>query len=201
MSELLADEGQRSLPEGSIGSRASGWWGAWFIIISDSFLFVYLFFAYFWYSVQPSAQWIPAPLPSFVYSGPQTGIVLLGCISAWCAHRAINRNAIAVTVLGLAVTVALGAAFIVLQFVGWQSKSFGFNTSTYSSIYYVITGMHLAHFVIGWIMFVLLLLWTLLGYFDAARHVPITIGKLYWYWLAVVWLAVFFVIEVTPYFF
>jgi heme/copper-type cytochrome/quinol oxidase subunit 3 len=201
MSELLVDEGRRSLPEGSIGTSASGWWGAWFIIISDSAIFAYLFFAYFWYSVQPSTHWIPAPLPSFVYSGPQTGIVLLGCISAWYAHRAINRNEIAASVLGLAVTVALGAAFIALQFVGWKSKSFSFNSSTYSSIYYVITGMHLVHFIIGWVMFVLLLLWTLLGYFDAVRHVPITIGKLYWYWLAVVWLAVFFVVDGTPYFF
>ena len=95
----------------------------------------------------------------------------------------------------------LGAGFIALQAIDWSSKPFGLATSTYSSIYFVITGMHLAHFFVGWVMFVTLLLWTGLGYFDWIRHVPIIVGKLYWYFLAASWLAVFFVINCTPYFF
>ena len=63
MSQILADEGCRSLPMGSIGTSASGWWGAWFLIISDSMLFLYLFFSYFWYSVQPPANWVPGGPP------------------------------------------------------------------------------------------------------------------------------------------
>jgi cytochrome c oxidase subunit 3 len=201
MNYSLAEEGHLPLPAGSIGTSASGWWGAWFLIISDTAIFGYLFFAYFWYSVQPSANWVPGGPPSFLYSAPQTVVVLLGSASAWLAHRSINRNELMPAMVGLAFTIVLGAVFIALQAFDWASKPFGLADSTYSSIYFVITGTHLAHFVVGWIMFVVLLVWTLLGYFDPIRHVPITVGKLYWYFLAATWMSVFFVINCTPYFF
>lgn len=201
MSEVLAGEGRQSLPIGSIGTSASGWWGAWFLIISDSMIFAYLFFAYFWYSIQPQAHWVPGGPPSFIYSAPQCVLVLIGCGSAWFAQRSIIRGELPAALVGLGITVILGAGFIALQFLDWFSKPFGFASSTYSSIYFVITGTHLAHFVVGFVMFVMLLIWTALGYFDRVRHVPIAVGSLYWYFLAATWLSVFFVINVTPYFY
>lgn len=200
MSDMLEGEQRQSLPVGSIGTRASGWWGAWFLIISDSMIFAYLFFAYFWYSVQPGAHWVPGGPPSFTYSAPQCAAVLIGCGSAWFAFKSINRNEFMATLFGLGITVVLGAIFIALQFLDWFSKPFGFSSSTYSSIYFVITGTHLVHFLIGFLMFIVLFIWTALGYFDRVRHVPISVGKLYWYFLAATWLSVFFVVNITPYF-
>jgi heme/copper-type cytochrome/quinol oxidase subunit 3 len=94
----------------------------------------------------------------------------------------------------------LGAVFIALQFIDWFTEPYGMSSSAYGSNYFVIGGFHLAHFVAGWIMFVVLLLWTALGYFDSVRHLPITIGALYWYFLAATWVAVFFVLYCTPHF-
>lgn len=201
MSETLSGEGRQSLPIGSIGTRASGWWGAWFLIISDSMIFAYLFFAYFWYSVQPDAHWVPGGRPSFLYSAPQCALVLIGCGSTWFADRSILRNELLATLFGLGLTVILGAGFIALQFLDWFSKPFGLVGSTYGSIYFVITGTHLAHFAVGLLIFIMLFVWTALGYFDRMRHVPIMVGKLYWYFLAATWLCVFFVVNGTPYFY
>jgi cytochrome c oxidase subunit 3 len=191
----------RQLPMGSIGTRASGWWGAWFLIISESSIFAYLFFSYFYFSIQPPANWVPGGPPSFTYSAPQTAVVLVGCLTAWFADRSILLDRVLFALLGLFMTILLGAGFIALQFLDWFSKPFTLSTGTYSSEYFVITGFHLAHVVVGWLMFVMLFIWTALGYFDGIRHVPITIGKLYWYFLAIIWLAVFFVLNGTPYFF
>jgi len=199
-SDALESEGSELLV-GAIGVRASGWWGLLFLILSDTMLFAYEFFAYFWYSIQPGANWIPGGPPTFLYSGPQSGVVLLGCASAWYAHHSIRANRRGMTLIALGITLILGAGFIALQFLGWFNKPFGFASSTYSSIYFLISGTHLAHFVIGWVMFLMLLVWTALGYFDHIRHVPILVGALYWYWLAALWLAVFFVVNGTPYFF
>ncbi len=199
MSETLVRGGP--LPVGSIGTRASGWWGAWFFLISERALFAYLFFTYFYFSVQPSAGWTPGGPPSFLYSAPQVGAVLLGCISANLADRAIRRNALGLTLLGLGLTALLGAGFIALQLADWSSKPFGFATSTYSSVYYVISGTHLAHVVAGEIMFIMLLIWTVMGYFGPVRHLPIAVGALYWYFVAALWISVFFVLNCTPYFF
>lgn len=188
-----------ALPVGSIGSRASGWWGAWFLLISEASLFAYLFFAYFYYSIQPQAEWVPGHRPSFLYSAPQSALVLIGCATAWLAQRAAVRGQATELLLALAGTLVLGAGFIALQFLDWFSKDFTFASSAYGSIYYTIGGFHLAHFVVGWLIFLLLLAWSALGYVDPVRHLPITVGALYWYFLAVTWLAVFFVLDVTPY--
>jgi cytochrome c oxidase subunit III len=199
MSEALASG--RALPVGSIGTRASGWWGAWFLLLSEASIFAYLFFSYFYFSVQPSAGWPPGGPPSLTYTLPQTIVVLVGCASAAFAEHSIARGSRAGTLISLAATLVLGAGFIALQFLDWFSKPFGFASSTYSSEYFVITGLHLAHFIVGWVMFLLLLVWTLFGYFDVTRHIPITVGALYWYFLAVLWVSVFFVLNITPYFF
>ncbi len=200
MNETLAHGGP--LPVGSIGTRASGWWGAWFFLISESSLFAYLFFAYFYFSVQPSAGWPPHGPPDLIYPIPQVVVVLLGCVSATFADRAIGRrDGGAAALLGLGLTALLGAGFIALQFLDWFSKPFGFAASTYASMYYVISGTHLAHVVAGEIMFIVLFVWALLGYFGPVRHLPITVGMLYWYFVAALWIAVFFVLNITPYFF
>lgn len=190
-----------SLPFGAIGTSSSGWWGMWFLMLSEGSIFAYVFFAYFYYSVQPATDWIPGGPPDFTYSAPQTGLVLLGCISAWGAERALRRDSKLLSLLGSGVTFLLGSGFIALAFLDWFSKPFSFATSTYSSVYFLISGLHLAHFIVGWLVFLVLLAWTALGYFDRVRHVPVTIGAFYWYFLAITWLAVFFVLYGTPYFF
>ena len=189
------------LPLGAIGTRASGWWGAWFLMISEASLFAYLFFSYFYFSIQPPANWVPGGPPNFLYPGIQTALVLLGCASAWYAHRSILLNERFFAALGLGATLLLCSAFIAVQFIDWFSKPFSFSLSTYSSEYYLITGTHLAHVVVGWLMLMMTLLWTMLGYFDGVRCIPIAIVKIYWYFVAIVWIGVFFTLTCTPYFF
>lgn len=198
MSAELAHRGQ-ALPVGSIGNRASGWWGACFLVISEASIFAYLFFSYFYYSIQPQAAWVSGTLPSFTYSAPQSVIMLVGCATAWWANRAAATGRRGPLLLALLVTLLLASGFIALEFLEWSSQPFSFASSAYSSIYFAVSGFHLAHVVVGWLIFLFLVVWTVLGYFDAARHLPITVGALYWYFLASVWLAVFFVLYGTPY--
>jgi heme/copper-type cytochrome/quinol oxidase subunit 3 len=198
MTDILARPDQ-PLPVGSIGYRSSGWWGAILLVISEASIFAYLFFTYFYFSVQPSALWVPGGAPSFLYSAPQTVIMLIGCGAAWWANLSASRGEMPRVMLATAAMIVAAAIFVALQFLDWHSKPFTLATSTYSSIYFTIGGFHLAHVVAGLLIFAVLLVWTALGYFDAVRHVPITVGTLYWYFLAAVWLAVFFVLYITPY--
>lgn len=190
----------RALPVGSIGTHASGWWGLCFLMLSEATIFGYLFFSYFYFSIQPGANWIPGGPPDLLYPGLQSGAVLLGCLGAWFAERCAANERYALLLLSLVANVLLGAGFIALQALDWSGKHFLFASSTYSSEYFVITGFHLAHVVVGWLMFVVLFIWSAIGYFDRWRHVPVTVGKFYWYFLAVIWFAVFFVLDGTPYF-
>jgi cytochrome c oxidase subunit III len=190
---------QPGLPVGSIGLRASGMWGVVLLILSETSIFAYLFFSYFYFSVQPhSGQWPPSGPPAFTYSAPQTAAALAACVTAWWANRSVMRASRLGLLLGLALTLLLSLVFIALQFLDWHSKPFGLATDPYSSFYFVIGGVHLAHVVVGVVMLTAVLAWSLLGYFGPVRHVPITVAALYWYFVAAVWLGVFFTLFISP---
>jgi heme/copper-type cytochrome/quinol oxidase subunit 3 len=191
----------RSLPVGAIGASASGWWGVWFLMISESFLFAYLLFSYFYFSVQPDANWVPGGPPSFLWPGLQTAAVLLGCAGVWFARRSMRLHSRGGALIGLGAALVLCSAFIVFQFVDWFDKPFPFALDTYSSEYYLITGAHLAHVVLGWVMLLMVVLWTAFGYFDSVRYVPISVMAVYWYFVTAIWIGVFFTLTCTPYFF
>ena len=189
-----------ALPIGSIGRRSSGYWGAVFLVLSEASLFAYLLFAYYYFSVHPhSGPWPPSGPPSFTYTAPQTAVIIAACATVWWADRAALRASRLGLLLGLALTFLLGAGFVALQFLDWYDKPFSLATDAYSSLYYVLTGVHLAHVVAGLIMAAAALAWSGLGYFGPVRHAPVTITALYWYFLAIVWLALFFTLNLTPY--
>lgn len=189
-----------SLPIGSIGRAASGYWGAVFLVLSEASIFAYLYFAYFYFSVQPhSGPWPPSGPPSFTYAAPQTVVVLLACAAIWWADRSAGLADPAGVLIGLVLALLLGAGFVALQFLDWYDKPFSLATDPYSSLYFVITGVHLAHLVLGIIMAGTVLLWFAFGYLGPVRHAPITVTALYWYFLALIWLTLFFTINITPY--
>ncbi|HJU18471.1 MAG TPA: cytochrome c oxidase subunit 3 [Stellaceae bacterium] len=187
------------LAVGSIGPRASGFSGMALLIVSEAGVFAYLFFAYYYFSIQPQyGPWPPNGPPTFLYSAPQSAVMLAGCASMWWANRSAARGDRLMVWLGLLATLILALGFIVLQFLDWYDKPFSLATSAYSSFYFIITGTHLVHVVGGALMILAVLVWSLFGYFGPVRHVPITITALYWYFLTVAWLWLFFTIYGTP---
>jgi heme/copper-type cytochrome/quinol oxidase subunit 3 len=186
------------LPVGSAGRKSAGWFGMLTLIATEASLFVYLLFSYFYFAIWSSGPFLPATLPKFTLSGPDTIILLLSSVVVWWGERGMRRGSSRQLSLGLLGGIALGAIFIGIQLLEWSGKPYGFNSSAYSSLYFLITGFHLAHVVIGLLILLTLLLWSTFGYFDKDRHAPVTIGAVYWHFVDAVWLAVFFTIYVTP---
>lgn len=189
-----------ALSTGSIDARATGWWGMVFLLIAEASIFAYLFFAYFYYAVNVEYRpWPPNGAPSLTFAIPETALIVAGAAAIWWADR---RAAIALrlpSLLGLVLAALCGIGFIVLGLLDWSTKPFALASSAYSSIYFVTTGVHLAHVAVGVLMATAVLAWSAVGYLGRVRHVPITVSALYWYFLALSWLALFFVIYITPY--
>lgn len=194
MSDLPLD---RSLPVGAAGRASVGWWGMLTIIVTEGALFVYLLFAYFYYSVQVRA-WAPNPPPLIVYTLPGTIVLILSAASAWWAQRSAMLGQRLQLILGLAVTLLLGLAFAGLQVVDWQQEPFSMRSSEFGSNFYVITGVHMAHLMVGLFTLLMLLVWSALGYFDARRNAAVLIGLLYWYFLILVGAIVFLCLYAVP---
>lgn len=184
---------------GSVNRRASGWWGMMTLILTEAFLFIYLLFSYYFFAIQHGRDWLPAELPGFHLSGPNTVILILSSVTAWWGERGARKDSLFQLSLGLLISILLGIAFITIQLKEWATKPFTLDSDSYGSLYYVITGFHLTHVLGGLLILAALLTWSLLNYFDKARHAPVSIGVIYWHFVDAVWLSVFFTFYITPY--
>jgi cytochrome c oxidase subunit 3 len=199
----MADTALRdqTLPVGSFGRRASGWFGVWSVVATEGSIFVYLLFTYFYLASQAVGNWPPGGAPSLQLAGPNTVILLLSSAALFWAERSGARRASGGRLLGgLAVAFVLGCIFVGIQLAEWSSRPFSLSSGTYGAIYFTMTGFHLAHVMVGLLMLALLFVWAALGYFSRDRHAPLTIGAIYWHFVDAIWLVVFATLYLTPYF-
>lgn len=185
---------------GSVGKGSSGWLGIVMLILTEGSLFGYLLFSYFYMQLQLGRDWLPPELPSFRLSGPNTVLLVLSSVAVWAGERGVKHDRRWLGVAGLSAGFVLGSVFVGIQVKEWMDKPFVLDTSSYSSLFFTITGFHMAHVIVGLFVLATLILWTALGLFGSGRHAPIGIGSLYWHFVDAVWLAVFTSLYITPYF-
>jgi heme/copper-type cytochrome/quinol oxidase subunit 3 len=190
---------QRPLVVGSRGRLSSGWWGMWSIIATEAALFAYLLFSYFYVGAQAHAPWPPNGPPKLGIAVPDTVILLAASATMWWGERGVRRGRKGPLRIGLAATILLGVVFLGLQVLEWRNKSFTPSSDAYGSLYFTVTGFHMAHVVAGLVMLLALLVWALLGYFDQRRHAAVSIGAIYWHLVTAVWLVVFAALYLSPY--
>jgi heme/copper-type cytochrome/quinol oxidase subunit 3 len=198
MASRVALDGK--LPVGAIDTRASGWWAMIFVVFTEASLFAYLLFSYFYLAVQPHmpGTFPQGGAPSLALALPDTAILLLSSVAVGWAQFNIERDDNRRLCWGLGIGAVLGMVFVVIQYFEWAGKPFTLASSPYSSLYFTVTGFHMAHVVVGVIMLWILFAWSAMGYFNRVRYAHIHVGALYWHFVDAVWLAVFFTFYITP---
>jgi heme/copper-type cytochrome/quinol oxidase subunit 3 len=188
------------LPVGAMDTRASGWWAMIFVVFTEAALFAYLLFSYFYVAVQPHmpGTFPQGGNPSLKLALPNTLVLLASSVAVGWAQLGIERGRPRRLIWGLAIGILLGIVFLVVQYFEWAGKAFGLSSSAYASLYFTVTGFHMAHVIVGVLILSALLLWSVLGYFNRVRFVHVHIGALYWHFVDAVWLAVFFTFYLTP---
>ena len=198
MSEQTAAPGGKlrvgRLPVGMVGKRTSGWWGVIMLVAAEAVLFVYLLFSYYYFAFQHGREWLPAELPHFKLSAPNTAILILSSVAVWFGERGAHRGSRGQLLGGLSV----GFVLVFIQYKEWMGKHFSIASHSYGSLFFTVTGFHMAHVLAGLLVLLPLILWSAMGYFDRHRSSAISIGALYWHFVDVVWLTVFFTFYVTP---
>jgi cytochrome c oxidase subunit 3 len=191
---------QDALPVGAMDTRASGWWAMIFTVFTEASLFAYLLFSYYYLAVQPHAAgtFPEGGQPDLMLALPNTAILIASSVAVGWAQLGIEHGKKSRLVLGLGIGALLGIVFLVIQVFEWAQKPFGLSSTPYSSLYFVVTGFHMAHVVVGVVMLLTLTWWSHRGYFNSRRFAHIHIGALYWHFVDVVWLAVFFTFYLTP---
>ncbi len=188
-----------ALPVGALGRNSVGWWGMLCLIATESCLFAYLLFSYFYMAVQHGRAWLPEANPSISLSGPNTLILLTSSLAAWWGEEGVKHGRRGQHISGLSAAILLGVVFLVVQLFEWKEKTYGLSTSAYGSLFFTITGFHMMHVIVGLLILSTVLAWSLMGYFSPRHHARVTIAGIYWHFVDAVWLCVFFTFYVSPY--
>lgn len=173
-------------------------YGMLLFIASEVMFFVAFFWAYFDSFFFPKEaigfQWPPADIKVFdPFDLPllNTLILLLsGTTVTWAHHALLHKNRDHL-VAGLFVTVSLGLIFSVLQGVEYSHAAFGLADGIYPSTFYLATGFHGFHVIVGTIFLAVCLFRAMRGHFTETKHVGFEAAAWYWHFVDVVWLFLF----------
>ena len=117
-------------------------------------------------------------------------LLLSGCTVTW-AHHALREGDRRGLVHGLALTVFLGLCFTGLQIYEYTHAAFGFTDGIYSSTFYMATGFHGFHVIVGTIFLAVCLWRAWSGDFTPQKHFGFEAAAWYWHFVDVVWLFLF----------
>lgn len=176
-------------------------WGIILFIISEVFFFLRFFWAFFHsrlaVNIELGNEWPPAGILAFNPFGvPLLNTVILlssGVSVTWAHHRLITGNH-SQTKISLALTIILGAYFTILQGAEYYEARFTFADSVYGSTFYLATGFHGLHVLIG-TAFLAVCFKRLNSFnFRFTHHFGFEAAAWYWHFVDVVWLFLFVVI-------
>ncbi|MDO5705072.1 MAG: cytochrome c oxidase subunit 3 [Paracoccus sp. (in: a-proteobacteria)] len=123
-------------------------------------------------------------------------LLLSGVAVTWAHHALAHDNDRRTTIWGLAVAVILGVFFTILQAYEYSHAAFGLADTAYASGFYLATGFHGFHVIIGTIFLFVCLIRMLKGQMSQQQHVGFEAAAWYWHFVDVVWLFLFFAVYV-----
>ena len=124
-----------------------------------------------------------------------TIILLTSGLTVTWAHWGLKKDNRGQLILGLFLTVALGATFVALQAYeyghAYQEMNLKLSSGIYGTTFFMLTGFHGLHVTIGAIMLLVMLLRSVKGHFTAKHHFAFEAAAWYWHFVDVVWLGLF----------
>jgi len=120
-----------------------------------------------------------------------TMVLLLSGTTVTWAHHALQHGDRQGAKIGLLMTVVLGAFFTFLQAYEYSHAQFGFAGNLYGASFFMATGFHGAHVIIGTIFLAVCLIRLLMGHWTKDKHFGFEAAAWYWHFVDVVWLFLF----------
>jgi len=118
-----------------------------------------------------------------------------GTTVTWAHHALLHGDRDGLK-KGLWLTVLLGALFTVVQVYEYMHASFGFKGSIYGATFFMATGFHGFHVLVGTIFLLVCLMRANAGHFTQKQHLGFEFAAWYWHFVDVVWLFLFAAIYV-----
>ncbi|MBY0354299.1 MAG: cytochrome c oxidase subunit 3 [Rickettsiales bacterium] len=167
---------------------------AFFWAFFDASLFPKVHIQEAWDMATGIAQWPPVGITPFdAWDLPfiNTLILLLSGTTVTWAHYALLEGKQKDMIQALTITVALGLSFTALQALEYSHAAFGFKDGIYAATFYMATGFHGAHVIIGTIFLAVCLVRAKRGTLTMRGHLGFEFAAWYWHFVDVVWLFLF----------
>lgn len=186
-------------------------YGMIMFIASEVMFFVAWFWAFFDASLFPDeaaqvarvahtgGQWPPAGLlvldPLHLPLFNTITLLLSGTTVTW-AHHALLEGDRKGLIWGLFLTIVLGVIFTAVQAIEYAEAPFAFKDSIYGATFFMATGFHGFHVLVGTIFLIVCLVRAMRGHFSTKQHFGFEAAAWYWHFVDVVWLFLFFAVYI-----
>ena len=161
-------------------------------VASEAMFFAAFFGGYF--TIRANAKvWPPPGIPHLKIDIATilTVILVTSSVVVQLSLRSIRNDERRRAVIFLGLAIALGVVFLLLQLYDYSQLGFGVKDGTFGTLFYVMTGIHMAH-VFGGVVFLALVFGQgVRGRLSASNHDSLAAGAIYWDFVDVVWLLLY----------
>jgi cytochrome c oxidase subunit III len=163
----------------------------WVAIGSIVMMFAGLTSAFIVKSNQTS--WVPVTIPMVFWIS--TAVIIASSITIQLALRSFKQRGMNQYRGLIALTLVLGAAFVLLQWMGFQdlwSQKITFTGSGAGQFLYVIFGLHAIHVIGGVITLIVMFIRAFIGKTKLYSSVPVEVAAIYWHFVDLLWIYLLF---------
>ena len=188
MSAIAAPQDRR----GPKGEMTGPLLGMVLFVASEAMFFAAFFAAYFTIRASQTV-WPPKGIAHLKIdiAAVLTVILVSSSVVLQFGVRAMRTSGVRKATAFLAVTIAMGVAFLLLQLYDYSKLGFGVKDGVFGTLFYVMTGLHMAHVFGGVVFLGLVLGQSTSGMLTAEHHESLEAATLYWHFVDVVWICLF----------
>ena len=179
--------------------------GMWVFLVTEVMFFGGLFMAYLVYRNMYPHAWVEASHElNWKLGGLNTVVLICSSITMALAVRAAMIGNKSQQVMNIALTMSLGSVFLVVKFFEYKAKfehhlvpgphfdpTLEQGVQIFFSLYFMMTGIHALHMVIGLGIMLYILIQAMKGTYDADYFAPVEVSGLYWHFVDIVWIFLF----------
>ena len=190
--------------------------GMWLFLVTEVMFFGGLFMAYIVYRTKFPLAWEASSGQLDVTMGALNTVVLIcSSLTMALAVRSAQVGSKKGQVINLILTIMFGATFLVVKYFEYSAKfehglvpgpgfnphhlvngvvehiALPFGSQLYFSLYFIMTGIHAAHMVVGIALMAIILVMAMRNRFSPSYYFPVEISGLYWHFVDIVWIFLF----------
>ncbi|HUL75033.1 MAG TPA: cytochrome c oxidase subunit 3 family protein [Vicinamibacterales bacterium] len=191
--------------------------GMWIFLVTEIMFFGGLFMAYLVYRHMYPLAWTESSHElNVILGGTNTAVLICSSLTMVLAVRSAQIGSRSGQIVNLILTILLGSTFLVIKFFEYKAKfehglvpgphfdpheltasgalvplSLPQGSQIFFSLYFIMTGIHALHMVVGIGLMLVMLVMAWQGRFTPDYYNPIEVSGLYWHFVDIVWIFLF----------